>query len=54
MGLFDTEKKKLLKDRNQLVITNLEVMKGKEIMVKDLGTLFQLQSHHEANTSFPP
>jgi very-long-chain enoyl-CoA reductase len=37
-GLFDPEKKKILKDRKALVINHEEVMKGGEILVKDLGT----------------
>ena len=37
MGLFETEKKKILKDRKQLVFTHPEVMGAKEILVKDLG-----------------
>jgi very-long-chain enoyl-CoA reductase len=37
-GLFDPEKKKILKDRKALIIMQKEVMKGGEILVKDLGT----------------
>jgi very-long-chain enoyl-CoA reductase len=36
-GLLDPEKKKILKDRKALIIMNKEVMKGGEILVKDLG-----------------
>jgi very-long-chain enoyl-CoA reductase len=37
-GLFDPEKKKILKDRKALIINHKEVMDGGEILVKDLGT----------------
>ena len=36
-GLFDPDKKKILKDRKALVNQNKEVVAGKEILVKDLG-----------------
>ena len=37
-GLYEPEKKKLLKDRRAIVSQQAEVMSGKEILVKDLGT----------------
>jgi very-long-chain enoyl-CoA reductase len=37
-GLFDPEKKKILKDRKAYVSQHKEVMAGREILVKDLGT----------------
>jgi hypothetical protein len=37
-GLYEPEKKKLLKDRRAIVVQQPEVMSGKEILVKDLGT----------------
>jgi len=36
-GLFDPEKKKILKDRKALLSQQKEVMAGKELLVKDLG-----------------
>ena len=36
-GIFDPDKKKILKDRKALVSQHKEVMAGKEILVKDLG-----------------
>ena len=38
-GLFDPEKKKILKDHKALISQHKEVMAGKEILVKDLGML---------------
>lgn len=40
LGIFDPEKKKILKDRKALVSNHKEVMAGREILVKDLGVLF--------------
>ncbi|KAF8852893.1 steroid alpha reductase-like protein [Acephala macrosclerotiorum] len=37
LGLFDPEKKKILKDRRAFVSQHQDVMGGKEILVKDLG-----------------
>merc|ERR1712144_96501 len=37
LGIYDAEKKKLLKDRKALVNSSEDVMSGKEILVKDLG-----------------
>ncbi|CZT04296.1 related to TSC13-required for elongation of VLCFA moiety of sphingolipids [Rhynchosporium agropyri] len=37
LGIYDAEKKKLLKNRKALVSSSEEVMSGKEILVKDLG-----------------
>ncbi|KAE8448840.1 hypothetical protein EG329_008842 [Mollisiaceae sp. DMI_Dod_QoI] len=37
LGLFDPEKKKILKDRKALVSQLKDVMAGQEILVKDLG-----------------
>ncbi len=37
MGLFDAEKKTLLKDPKQLISEVEHVMAAKELMVKDLG-----------------
>ncbi|KAG4434434.1 hypothetical protein IFR05_010074 [Cadophora sp. M221] len=37
LGIYDAEKKKLLKDRKALVASSQDVMSAKEILVKDLG-----------------
>lgn len=37
LGIFDPEKKKILKDRKALISQHKEVMAGKEILIKDLG-----------------
>lgn len=37
LGIYDAQKKKLLKDRKALVSGSEDVMAGKEILVKDLG-----------------
>lgn len=37
LGIYDAEKKKLLKDRKALLTSSQDVMSGKEILVKDLG-----------------
>ena len=39
LGIFDPEKKKILKDRKALISQQKEVMGNREILVKDLGTL---------------
>jgi very-long-chain enoyl-CoA reductase len=36
-GLYEPEKKKLLKDRRALISQQKSVLEGKEILVKDLG-----------------
>lgn len=36
-GLYEPEKKKLLKDRRALISQQESVLSGKEILVKDLG-----------------
>jgi very-long-chain enoyl-CoA reductase len=53
-GLFDPEKKKILKDRKAFVIQSKEVMTGKEILVKDLGISQhpeQTRYHTNSNSS---
>ncbi|KAH8687407.1 steroid alpha reductase-like protein [Tricladium varicosporioides] len=37
LGIFDPEKKTLLKDRRALISKHKEVMAGQEILIKDLG-----------------
>jgi hypothetical protein len=52
LGIFDTEKKKILKDRKALISQHKEVMAGQEILIKDLGiTLFPPPSIHCPNTN---
>jgi very-long-chain enoyl-CoA reductase len=36
-GLYEPEKKKLLKDRRALISQQQSILSGKEILVKDLG-----------------
>ena len=38
LGIFDPEKKKILKDRKALISQHKEVMAGQEILIKDLGS----------------
>lgn len=37
-GIFDPEQKKILKDRKAFISQHKEVIIGKEILIKDLGT----------------
>jgi len=45
MGLFGSESKSIFKDRNQRVLAHPEVLKTKEIQVKDLGMPHRLRSY---------
>jgi very-long-chain enoyl-CoA reductase len=42
-GLYEPEKKKLLKDRRALISQQQSILSGKEILVKDLGMCLSAQ-----------
>lgn len=41
-GLYEPEKKKLLKDRRALISQQQSIISGKEILVKDLGMFLRI------------